>query len=204
MASMSTRSFGFVLALMLGASLASGSARANATFQFILSGQLDQIYGCPDSSCGSPPDHSYPWTGTLTVVLDSGADGMYDNADMVSFDLVSTCCTFHEPTVTAIPFLANFTVADGKLTSISAAYYDPIVPIVVTTFSGLTVGYDQPLIDFTPPTVGTAVLTPVPEPAAWAMLLFGLALAAVGARINRSDALRKAVVPKTILSSAAQ
>jgi hypothetical protein len=190
MASMSTRSFGVVLALALGASLASGSARANATFQFTLSGQLDQIYGCPDSSCGSPPDHSYPWAGTLAVVLDSGADGTYDNADMVSFDLASTCCTFHEPTVTPIPFLANFTVAGGKLTSISAVYYDPIVPIVVTTFDGLTVSYYQPLIDFTPPTVGTAVLTPIPEPAAWAMLLFGLALTGLGARLKRTDATR--------------
>ena len=182
MAPMSTKSFGFILALMLGASCACGSARASATFEFNLSGQFDQL---------STPEVIFPWTGKLTVVLDSGADGTYDNADMVSFDLVSTCCTFHEPTVTPIPFYASFIVADGRLTSISAAYYDPIIPVVVTRFDGLTVSYDQPLIDFTPPTVGTAVLTPVPEPAAWAMLLFGLALV-VGARINRTHAMREA------------
>ena len=68
MAPMSTKSFGFILALMLGISCA--SARADATFQFNLSGQFDQM---------SVPDHFYPWTGKLTVVLDSGADGTYDN-----------------------------------------------------------------------------------------------------------------------------
>ena len=181
MASMSSKSLRFLLALMLGVSCACASA--NATFEFKLSGQFDQL---------STPELIYPWTGKLTVVLDSGADGTYDNADMVSFDLVSTCCTFHEPTVTPIPFFASFIVADGRLTSISAAYYDPIIPIVVTRFDGLTVSYDQPLIDFTPPTVGTAVLTPVPEPAGWAMLLFGLAWMA-RARIDRTHAMRKAV-----------
>jgi len=180
MASMSTKSFGVVLALALAVFFASGSAHADATFKFSLSGQLDQS--------GTPADHFYPWTGELTVVLDSGADGMYGNADLVSFDLVSTCCTFHEPSFTPIPFYASFTVADGKLTSIGATYYDPITPVVVTSFGGLTVNFYQPLIDFTPQTVGTAILTPVPEPGPGAMLFFGLALALVGARINRGRA----------------
>jgi len=186
MPSMSAKSFGVVLALMLAAFFASGNARADATFAFALSGQLDQQYGCnAPSDCSSPGDHFSAWTGDLTIVLDSGADGMYGSSDIVSFDLVSTCCTFHEPTFTPIPFDASFTVEDGKLTSIDGAYYDPIVPVVVTTFSGLTVSYFQPLIFFTPQTVGTARLTAVPEPGTGAMLLFGLALAAVGARINR-------------------
>jgi hypothetical protein len=186
MTSMCAKPFGVALVLMLAAFFASGNARADATFEFSLSGQLDQQYGCQDpSSCTAPADHFSPWTGELTVVLDSGADGMYGNPDIVSFDLVSTCCTFQEPTFTPIPFIASFTVDDGKLTSISAVYYDPLFPIVVTSFSGLTVSYFQPLIYFTPLTVGTATLTPVPEPDGGAMLLFGLALAVVGARISR-------------------
>lgn len=184
MPSMSTRSFGVVLALMLAAFFASGSARgADATFAFTLSGQLHQQGGCQDSSACD-----YPWVGKLTVVLDSGADGMYDNADMVSFDLASTCCTFHEPSFTYVPFYANFIVAGGKLTSIGAVYYDASEPEVTTAFSGLTVSFYQPLIAFSPPTVGTATLTPVPEPGIGAMLLFGLALAGVGVRLNRGRA----------------
>lgn len=192
MASMSTKSFWFVLALMLGVSCACASARANATFLFDLSGQFDQAYGCGDPSCDKPQDHFFPWSGKLVVVLDSGADGTYANDDMVSFDLVSTCCTFHEPSFTPIPFYASFIVAGGKLTSIGAVYYDPIFPIIVTTFGGLTVSYYQPLIYFTPDTVGTAVLTPIPEPATWTMLLFGLAaaVAVAGARIDRTGATR--------------
>lgn len=176
MPSMSIKSFGVVLALMLGVFFASGNARADAAFAFTLSGQIDQQ---------SDPPAFYPWTGKLTVVLDTGADGVYGNADMVSFDLVSNWVTFHEPSFTPIPFIANFTVADGKLKSIGAAYYDASDPDVVTSFGALTVSYFQPLVDFTPQTVGTATLTPVPEPGSGAMLLFGLALAVAGARINR-------------------
>jgi hypothetical protein len=179
MPSMSTKSFGVALALMLAVFFACGSARADATFKFTLSGQLDS---------GSPADHFYPWTGELTVVLDSGADGMYDNADMVSFDLASTCCTFHEPSFTFIPFYAYFVVAGGELTSIGAVYYDANEPDVTTTFSGLTVSFYQPLIAFSPPTVGSAILTSVPEPGIGAMLLFGLALAGAGVRLNRGRA----------------
>jgi hypothetical protein len=43
--------------------------------------------------------------------------------------------------------------------------------------------YDAPQIFFTPPTTGTAVLTAVPEPDAWVMLLLGLALAGIACRI---------------------
>src|SRR5579862_5567764 len=115
MAPSSTRSLVLVFALMLSLLFASGSARANATFYFDLSGQLDAIDGCSDPSCTSPGDHFFPWTGKLSVVLDSNADGTYDNTGTVSFDLVSTCCTFHEPSFTPIPFIANFTVTGGKL-----------------------------------------------------------------------------------------
>ena len=176
MAYLPRKSFGTAIALVVAALLGSGSARADATFRFAVSGQFDEQDGSGDVL--------YPWTGQLTVVLDSGADGTYGNADLVSFDMVSTNVDFVEPSVTPIPFIADFTVADGQLTSIDAVYYDPVFPIVVTSFGGLTVSYDQPLIYFSPPTVGTAVLTPMPEPGAWAMLLFGLALAAVGSRIH--------------------
>lgn len=179
MSTKSPLSFMLGLALLLAACLASGSARANATFQFALSGQLDQ-QGCGDPSCTIPGEVVFPWTGKLTVVLDTAADGVYDNSDLVSFDLASTCCTFHEPAFTPLPFFASFTVADGRLTAIDAVYYDPEIWDIVTRFGGLSVSYFQPLIFFTPVTTGSAVLTPVPvpEPATWAMLVAALAMAA--------------------------
>lgn len=180
-----TRSLVRVLPLLLSALVASGSARANATFTFELSGQLDAELGGPGG------DYFYPWTGKLTVVLDSASDGMYDNADMVSFDMVSTCCTFHQPRFTFIPFLAFFTVAGGKMTAIDAVYYDADIPDITTTFAGLTVGYHQPIQHASPETVGAAVLTPVPEPGSASMLLFGLALAA-GARFSRARLAQRA------------
>ena len=178
MAYMPTRSFGIVAALMLAILFGPVSARANAMFTFAVSGEFDQTnYGGPDVF--------YPWTGHLTVVLDSGADGTYDNSGLVSFDMISTGVTFVQPAFDPIPFIAYFTVAGGKLTSISAVYYDVAVPDVVTRFDGLTVRYDQPQIYFTPATTGTAVLTPVPEPGAGAMLLLGLVLAVMARGIFR-------------------
>lgn len=190
MSTKSPLSFMLGLALLLAACLASGGARANATFQFALSGELAAQVGCGDPSCTTPGEVVFPWTGKLTVVLDTAADGVYDNSDLVSFDLASTCCTFHEPAFTPLPFFASFTVADGQLTSIDAVYYDPTYWDIVTTFGGLSVSYFQPLIFFTPVTTGSAVLTPVPEPATWAMLVAALALAAALRR--RQPALRVA------------
>ncbi len=178
MASMRISSFGVALALALGLVAAPESARATATWQFNVSGQLEQQSGCVDDSCSAPGEHIWPWTGQLTVVLDSNADGVYDASAMVSFDFVSTCCSFLEPSFTPIPFDPSFTVQDGKLIAIDASYYDPTFPIVVTSFDGLTVRYDQPLIYFTPETTGTATLTPVPESGTWAMLSCALVLAA--------------------------
>ena len=183
MTSISTKSFGLALALMLAAF--SAGARADATFVFTLSGQQDF------QECTNPPsctlDLVLPWMGKLTVVLDSGADGEYTNLDLVSFDLVSNLDSFHEPIWSPIPFIARFTVADGKLTSIGAAYYYPLEPDDVTTFGGMEVYEEHPLIYFTPAVTGLATLTPVPELGSWAMLLCGLALTVSAVRAPRRD-----------------
>ena len=176
MASMSIRSFAAAVVLLPAIFLAPRSAHANATFEFALSGQLQQQEGCGDPGCTVPGVVVFPWTGALTVVLDSGADGVYDSTDLVSFVMDSNCCSVDEPGIDSIPFVASFTVAGGRLTSIDATSLDATFPVVVTTFSGLTVSYFQPPIFFTPETTGQAVLTPVPEPAAWAMLVLGLVL----------------------------
>ena len=183
MASMSTKSFGLTLALLLA--VFSTSARADATFLFSLSGE-QETHGC-----ANPPsctlDFVTPWMGKLTVVLDTGADGAYGNADLVSFDLASNLGSIHEPIVAPIPFDASFIVAGGKLTAIGAHYYDPTVPDDLTTFNGMNVYVNNPAHFFTPPVTGTAILTPVPEPGIWAMLLCGLALAVGGARMPRRE-----------------
>ena len=190
MAHVSTRSFGIVAALMLGVLLGPASARADATFTFAVSGTFDQL-----NRAG--PDVFYPWTGHLVVVLDTGADGTYGNADLVSFDMASTNVTFLQPAPGPVPFFASFTVAGGKLTSIDAVYYDESDPDIVTRFGGLTAAYDAPQIFFTPPTTGTAVLTPIPEPGAGAMLLLGLALAGLSRRVIARGRGIETMIPAT-------
>ena len=181
----SAKSWRVVLTFLLPVLVASGNARANASFTFEVSGILDaKLYG-PGG------DYFYPWTGQLTVVLDTASDGTYANADMVSFDLVSTGSSFHQPAFTLLPFEATFNVEGGKLNAIDAVYYEPFSD-ATTTFSGLRISSYEPLGHRTPETFGTGILTPVPESGPQAMLLVGLAVA-IGTRFKRARARRAGV-----------
>lgn len=181
----SAKSWRVVLTVLLPVLVASGNARANASFTFEVSGTIDEkLYG-PGG------DYFYPWTGHLTVVLDTASDGTYTNADMVSFDLVSTSSSFHEPAFTPQPFEATFDVEGGKLTAIDAVYYEPFSD-ATTTFSGLRISSYQPLGHSTPEAFGTGILTPVPELDPQAMLLVGLAVA-IGTRFKQARARRGGV-----------
>lgn len=180
MLSGSAKSWRVVLAFLLPILVASGNARANASFTFEVSGILDaRLYG-PGG------DYFYPWTGHLTVVLDTASDGTYDSADMVSFDMVSTGSSFHQPAFSFIPFEPSFILEGGKLIAIGGVYYEPgEFDFNTTTFSGLKISNHQPLAHRIPEIFGTGILTPVPEPGPPAMLLLGLAVA-IGARIQQA------------------
>jgi hypothetical protein len=174
----SARSWRVALAFLLPVLVASGNARANASFTFEVSGILEAKYYGPGG------DLFFPWTGHLTVVLDTASDGTYTSADMVSFDMVSTGSTFHQPAFAFIPFEPTFSVEGGKLVAIDGVYYEPgEFDFNTTTFSGLKISNYQPLGHRSLETFGTGILTPVPEPAPQAMLLMGLAVA-IGARIR--------------------
>lgn len=169
MPSNATRSFIAGLMLIATALCLPASARADSTYRFTLLGRMYQA------------GQSWTWTGTLRIVLDSGADGLYDSSHFLAFDMLSsTGPSFHLSDPSFIPFIVDANVDHGKLTSISGRHYGWPEPEETTDFAGLTVHYYHPLIIKTPETIGDAVLTPlaVPEPGAGPMLMLGLALAA--------------------------
>jgi ABC-type transport system substrate-binding protein len=178
MTSRSTKRFAVVVPLLLGALLGAGSARANASFTFEVSGTLvAKLYG--------ESDYVFPWTGTVVIVLDTAADGTYGGADMVSFDMNSSGSSFHEPSFTFLPFEPYFTIVGGRLTHVDAEYDAPFEDDNTTSFTGLTVTHHQAIGHESPEVNGTAILTLVPEPAAAVMLLVGLA-AGAGARRHQA------------------
>jgi hypothetical protein len=174
---MSARCRMAALVLMPAVLCAPAGARADATYEFRLSGEAEQ------------PGASWAWTGTLAIVLDTAADGLYDNSHVLSFDMNSTVATFDWPDGGPIPFFVFVNVAGGRMTSVGGRYYGTPDPDETLDFSGLSVHYHHPLIFKSPETVGDAILIPlaVPEPAAWQMLLLGLGLAAAGGGARRLE-----------------
>lgn len=163
-----------VLVLVPAILCAPAAVRADATYNFKLSGEADQA------------GHPLAWTGTLAIVLDSGADGLYDSSHILSFDLSSTVSVVDWPDSSPIPFIVFVNVAGGMMTSVSGVHYGALDPDEITDFRGLSVHYYRPVIYKSPETVGDAILIPlsVPEPGAWQMLLLGLGLAAAGTGVR--------------------
>ena len=172
---MSARSRMAALVLVPAVLCVHASARADATYEFSLSGEAEQA------------GHSWAWTGTLAIVLDTGGDGLFDNSHILSFDMNSTVSTFDWPDSGPIPFIVFVNVAGGRMNSVSGLHYGALDPEETMDFTGLAVHYDQPLIYKSPETVGDAILIPlaVPELGAWQMLLLGLGLVAAGGGARR-------------------
>ena len=176
MPSMSARSFMAACLFVPAALWIPASARADATYEFNLLGQMHES------------GQSWVWTGTLTIVLDSGADGLNDSDHILAFDMnSSTGPSFHLTDPSFDQFVVDADVVDGRVTSIDGRHYGWPYPEETTDFSGLSVHYYHPLIIMTPETMGDAILIPVavPEPGAGEMLLLGLGLAAVAGGVRK-------------------
>lgn len=161
-----------IAALVLAVLCVHANARADSTYEFSLSGEAEQA------------GHSWAWTGTLAIVLDTGTDGLFDSSHILSFDMNSTVSTFDWPDGGPIPFIVFVKVAGGRMTSVSGLHYGALNPEETMDFTGLAVHYDQPPLYKSPETIGDAILIPlvVPEPEAWRMLLLGLGLVAAAGR----------------------
>lgn len=167
-----------------------GSAFADTTYQMTLQGSDQRYYppcrvpGEPTPPCNEIVD--LPWTGTLSIVVDSSADGVYSDADVTSFDFRTNIGSL------TLPFApGSVTVAGGRITSVNLGSYPGDDGDYF--FGGLQASYSR---DFDAPHLGsdfaTGVLTAVPEPAPVTLMMLALACAwAARSRRARSGSRRQ-------------
>jgi hypothetical protein len=134
------------------------------------------------SGMQSDAPHDFAWTGSVTIVTDSTADGLYSYGDLVSFTLDSTLGGFVSDGAVD-PFLQvgqEVTISGGQVATIEGGYSpDHFAKFM---FDGLGVSYtvsdctDCNLVN------ASAVLSPVPEPATVPLWAAGLAAAVLAGR----------------------
>lgn len=174
-----------VLAALFLTVAAAGSARAEATYLLSLQGTDQHYYppcrlpGEPTRPCDVTVDLS--WTGTLDIVIDASADGVYADADVLSFDFRTSAGSLVLP---YFPGGGSVTVAGGRVTSVDLLYL-PGEEVGYWGFGGLEATYSR---YFDSPHVGadfaTGRLTAVSEPGTTTLMI--LALACIGAVTTRS------------------
>jgi hypothetical protein len=160
------------------------AARADATYTLVLNGTAHHTFNCWEilSQCAIgppvPPDERYAWTGTISVVVDSSADGTYADADFLSLAFVAnlggvTLNSFEH----SYPAFGQVTVTNGLVSSLDVT--DPLLfPDSPTpgglVFSGLSATYSQPPLHHFGETDAFGTLTPIPEPGTDGLMLAGL------------------------------
>jgi hypothetical protein len=167
------------------------SAHANATFELGLSGHGTQapssFPACPDENpfCEPLP---VEWTGLVTVVTSGSADGTYTGADFVSITLDSNWFAFSVPgvsVVNSLPSPAFVTLSNGQVSSIDFDLvhdFGDVDTVERISFDGLSVSYFRCCAHHGDTVSVTGVLTNIPEPDTFSLLLAGLALSAVAQR----------------------
>ena len=173
-----------VLVLGLAAGLA-GPVRAETTYRLAVTGQIDHTVDCWESDplCSGPPHVYSAWTGTVTIVVDSAADGTYQGPALESLAFVANIGSFSVTPFADDPAF-SVTIVDGQVSSLDtlALVETPHDTSAFTHFGGLDAGYDATGGTHYGGTVATGTLSAIPEPAPAALLLVGLAAMAGLAR----------------------
>ena len=162
-------------AICLVMTLFAAPVQAVETFTLRYAGTGFDPANCTQQGCPITP-----WISTVTVQTVSGADGVYslngyppeNPANTLTFlSLVSDTYGFvfdistHE-TVNAV---LTATIQGGRVTSIDGSLFSSPA---IWGFSGVEVGFGQPLIGKTGPYSGHAAM--VPEPETYALMIAGL------------------------------
>lgn len=183
------------LEVLAAAVLIAGSATTNAQseFDFAYKGSVDTRAFCSDSPFGTcpgfpPPSEPLiqPWTGTISFVTSSSADGMYtcrtgcsgDGQLSIVKDGTSWPSWVPGPLTPGPPMgPLTLTLRDGAIVSLGGRFTpDPTVfpgYIIDANYLLSNIHRTEGAIAFTES--GVATLTLIPEPATWLLLAGGLA-----------------------------
>jgi hypothetical protein len=169
------------IAVLVTALAPVGSAQANATYLLTLQGTDQRNYPpcrIPDQAPPCDVTADLPWTGLLSIVVDSNGDGVFSDQQVLSFSLQASVGSL------SLPFMpGSVTVVDGRVTSVDFIAPYPLGDYFVWEhYIGLNAyfqdAYDGPheVTDF-----ASGLLTAVPEPASASPMLLALAWAATTA-----------------------
>jgi hypothetical protein len=168
------------LAGLLTAFAPVGSAHAEATYLLDLQGTDQRNYPpCRIPGQAPPCDVTVelPWTGLLSIVVDSNGDGVFSDQQVISFTLQATVGSL------SLPFMpGSVTVVDGRVTSVDFSAPYPLGDATWEHYIGLNVFYQDifdgghQVTDF-----ATGTLTSVPEPGSASLMLLALACAGLAA-----------------------
>lgn len=165
------------------------AAGAHATtYQLALAGTVEHQLDCWENLalCDpslppviNPPVVDFPWTGVVTLVVDSAANGTFTGAGIVSLSLASSLgLASFDATSDGLAFFSHgktqdaAAIVNGRVASIDLSFFDPELQDI--TFSGLGVEFRRVHTTHLGPFDAQGALVNVPEPGAYAMLLLGL------------------------------
>jgi hypothetical protein len=184
------------ISAVAASSLLSWTGVSFADESFLLALNGGGIHFRLPSECGQqiscPPVH-VDWTGTVSIVTASSADGVYTGDSLLALNVESNQVGFTLDNIrSSFQFFGgpgySVTLAGDQVVSVDFAVHltpDFNLPApTVVTFAGLAARFDVPVSHRLGETFFSASLAPIPEPGSWAMLLAGLAtvLAAPAAR----------------------
>ena len=163
-----------LLALMAGFA---APTVAQTSYELGVAGQIDHTVNCWETVplCSGPPHVYTPWVGTVTIVVDSTADGTYQGPDLESLTFAANIGSF-AVTPDADDPAFSVTIVDGRVSSLDviALVETPRDTSAFTYFGGMDADYDDTGGTHYGATVATGTLAPIPEPGTAAMLLAGL------------------------------
>lgn len=154
---------------------ATGSAHAKASYLLGIQGGVDERYypPCRTVTPAPPPCNMtvpLPWNGTLAIVLDSSADGVYSGTDVLSFVFSTSAGSL---TLQSFDY-GTISVLDGQVSSLSFET-PPVEPDGVFVGEGLNVAFHR---DYDTFHLGgdeaTGTLAAVPEPASASLMAWAL------------------------------
>ena len=168
-----------------------GGARADTSYLLGIQGGVDErYYPVCRTIDQTPPCNTtveLPWNGTLSIVLDSGADGVYTGNDVLAFDFLTSAGNLR---LQSLDF-GSVTILDGQVSELSLGT-PPDDPAGVFDSVGLHVSFYRAYdAEHQGSDLAFGDLAPVPEPAGAPMIATALACACAWMATRRRGAARR-------------